>query len=730
MDFIRHRGADEEVDDTKPPRLTPGTKNALDDLAFSFGGVEISNGNQTPAVLSPRRSPRRAAPVRDTAKSTESDLLTAVLAKAASSPLPAQSPTVGAVVSPKPKQDSGKNEIPKEKHPLVVRYKRTVVSREGTPEELGVNPELIEPIPVDESPRDDSDSEPSESFVSANSRFSAAEATAAVLARAGSLASQSSFASSLSSSEKPQTSQRGSELKAALPHSTPTRKTRSNRSTKPADASRLNAFAAFRAERREGLQSKNKKDLNDTRPRAEVLVDFGDEEDTNRHNNYENRHDNKQIDALADQFAASTSLDTPSPRRYNDSARTKKLNKVGLCYSDIMELHAGPPHHFERPARHAEVVERLKKRSLDVRCEWIEPREARNDELLLVHSSEHLQTIRNTFNPQIDVDVQIKEGEQDIFWTKHTEKSARYAAGCVTESALRVAGGTLQKSFAVVRPPGHHAECQRAMGFCFFNNTVVAARSVLKRFPQNIKKVLILDWDVHHGNGIQDITYENSDIMYVSLHRKQPGFYPETGDKLETGSGQGLGFNVNIPWFEKGLSDADYVAALDLVIEPIAKSYKPDLVIIAAGYDAAEGDPLGGMKVSDQGYALMTDRLGRLADGRMVVALEGGYGLTATANAAAATLSAMLGFSTPPLGSRKRPRRSTVELLTEISHLHSECWPVLKSKTHLLKLADAARVARGAPGLEKSPKSSAIKKVVVTAVPVAPGTSARTATAS
>jgi acetoin utilization deacetylase AcuC-like enzyme len=113
--------------------------------------------------------------------------------------------------------------------------------------------------------------------------------------------------------------------------------------------------------------------------------------------------------------------------------------------------------------------------------------------------------------------------------------------------------------------------------------------------------------------------------MYVSLHRKGPGFYPETGELQELGSGAGLGFNVNIPWLEKGLSDADYLAAFELVIEPIAEQFAPDLVIVAAGYDAAEGDPLGGMRVSDQGYALMTERLGKLANGKMVVALEGGY---------------------------------------------------------------------------------------------------------
>ena len=193
--------------------------------------------------------------------------------------------------------------------------------------------------------------------------------------------------------------------------------------------------------------------------------------------------------------------------------------------------------------------------------------------------------------------------------------------------------GALHRAFAVVRPPGHHAECARAMGFCFFNNTVIAARAALTAYPERIK-ILLVDWDVHHGNGIQDLTYDDDAILYVSLHRRQEGFYPETGDAEEIGIGKGRGYNINVPWPEKGLSDADYLAAFDLLVLPVA-SARADLVVVAAGYDAAEGDPLGGMRVSDQGFALMTERLQALAGGRIVCALEGGYGLTATATVAA-----------------------------------------------------------------------------------------------
>ena len=139
--------------------------------------------------------------------------------------------------------------------------------------------------------------------------------------------------------------------------------------------------------------------------------------------------------------------------------------------------------------------------------------------------------------------------------------------------------------------------------------------------------MLVLDWDVHHGNGIQDVLYDDPKVMYASLHRHGNGFYPGTGDIDECGIREGVGYNVNIPWAEKGLGDADYLAAFDLVIDPIARAFNPDVVVVAAGFDAADGDPLGGMKVSDQGYALMTERLLAHAKGRCVCALEGGYGL-------------------------------------------------------------------------------------------------------
>ena len=761
MDFIRHRGADEEVDDARPPTLTPGTKNALDDLADVLSSVELRGdtpparaGGPTPrstrttpprtaavgaasvyaqratashaSVASPvRRSPRRAPP--HTPPSVDADvgsahLLAGVLAKAATSPLPLSSePPSSSSPRFRPRKGTKERHDESAKPKLVVRYKREAVAAAAGSAASAASAA--------------SDASASASFVSAaasfaserrgettsgndegsSSRVVATEATAALLARASSIASAaSSSAASFSfrpkgteeedaakdgfeKKEEQKPNRRGAELRASLPHSTPTRKARSKRDTRPREnsepSSRLSAFATFRERRRSALAEKNERKKASSSPNArarpEELADHGDDGDDGA------LFKDAEVDALADALAAGATLDVTPSRR--TPARALALadpnnpnNTVGLCYSDVMELHAGPAFHFERPARHAETVERFKRRGLESRCVPIEARPATDAELLLVHSQTHLDAVKTTFDASSDgAEVQ---GEGDIYWTKHTERCARVAAGSAAAAALAVASGALHRAFAVVRPPGHHAECARAMGFCFFNNTVVAARAALTAYPERIKKILLVDWDVHHGNGIQDLTYDDDAILYVSLHRRQEGFYPETGDADEIGRGKGRGHNINVPWPEKGLSDADYLAALDLLVLPVARAFAPDLVVVAAGYDAAEGDPLGGMRVSDQGFALMTERLQTLAGGRIVCALEGGYGLTATANAAAATLGAMLGFKTPALGSRRRPRRGTVELLRSMCDGDlAECWPVLRSPAHVDALREAAR---------------------------------------
>jgi acetoin utilization deacetylase AcuC-like enzyme len=213
-----------------------------------------------------------------------------------------------------------------------------------------------------------------------------------------------------------------------------------------------------------------------------------------------------------------------------------------------------------------------------------------------------------------------------------------------------VVAGRLRTGFAFVRPPGHHAERERAMGFCLFNNVAIGAAYLRAR--HGLERVMIVDWDVHHGNGTQNIFARDPGVLYISTHRYP--FYPGTGAFDEVGARDGAGFTVNIP-FPGGVGDADFVEAFRTVIEPIALQYEPQLVLISAGFDAHWRDPLGGMGVTEHGFAAMTRSLLSVAEqtagGRCVAILEGGYDLTATRDSAAAVLDAMSGtpMPSPPL---------------------------------------------------------------------------------
>ena len=306
---------------------------------------------------------------------------------------------------------------------------------------------------------------------------------------------------------------------------------------------------------------------------------------------------------------------------------------VGIVYDPGMEAHTPPGPHVERPARTATLAALLAATGLTSRCRSIAPRAAADGELLRLHSADHVAAVDAAYG---DRGSPFEEG--DMFYSAATAHAARLAAGCVTQAVLAVLAGEARRSFAVVRPPGHHAHCARAQGFCFFNNVALAA--VTAR-AAGAARVLVVDFDVHHGDGIQALTYDRDDIMYVSLHRGG-GFYPGTGTPIETGAGAGRGRNLNVAWTRGGLGDAEYEAAFDLVVLPAARAFAPDLVIVAAGFDAAAGDPLGGMLVSPSGFASMTSKLLTLAGGRMAMALEGGYNVDKTAACAAACVDVLL----------------------------------------------------------------------------------------
>ncbi|KAG2465216.1 HDAC9 deacetylase, partial [Polypterus senegalus] len=270
--------------------------------------------------------------------------------------------------------------------------------------------------------------------------------------------------------------------------------------------------------------------------------------------------------------------------------------------------------------------------------------------------------------------------DSDTIWNElHSSNTARMAVGCVIELASKVASRELRNGFAVVRPPGHHAEESTAMGFCFFNSVAIAAKHLRQKL--NINKVLIVDWDVHHGNGTQQAFFGDSSVLYISLHRYDEGnFFPGSGAPDECGSGPGEGYNVNIAWtggLDPPMGDVEYLMAFRTVVIPIAAEFNPDVVLVSAGFDAVEGHdpPLGGYKVTAKCFGHLTKKLMKLANGRIVLALEGGHDLTAICDASEACVNALLGNELEAIPESillAKPNENAVESIRKTIEIQSE----------------------------------------------------------
>ena len=279
--------------------------------------------------------------------------------------------------------------------------------------------------------------------------------------------------------------------------------------------------------------------------------------------------------------------------------------------------------HPERPERAVvmnEMAEQLDRDGIFT----LSPREATPGELQLVHDSAYIAEVARSAS------IARYDFDPDTHTSPESYQTAVLAAGGVLAAVEAVLDGAVNNAFAIVRPPGHHALARRAMGFCLFNNVAIAAAYLIRR--RGLKRVLVVDWDVHHGNGIQDMFYDSPEVMYFSTH--QFPFYPGSGALDEIGIGPGAGFTVNAP-MPATFGDEEYLRIFDEVLIPIARQYHPEFVLVSAGFDAHFRDPLGQMRLTEGGFAALARRVKRIAaeccQDRMVAALEGGYDLHALA---------------------------------------------------------------------------------------------------
>ena len=339
--------------------------------------------------------------------------------------------------------------------------------------------------------------------------------------------------------------------------------------------------------------------------------------------------------------------------------------KAGLIYDPIyLEHDTGD--HVENARRLVTALSYLKETGIKEKLTCLPPRPALLEELEMIHAPEYISYVKSKAE---------KGGgwlDPDTVMSPRSYEAALYAAGGLLVAVEEVMKGEVDNAFALVRPPGHHAIYDRAMGFCIFNNMAVAAKFALSRF--NLKRVLIADFDVHHGNGTQDAFYADPKVLYFSTH--QYPFYPGTGWMDETGTGEGEGTTVNFP-MAAGWSDEEYLRAFNEVLVPVARRFQPQLILVSAGFDAHWADQLAMMRVTITGFAQMVMILKNLAaelcQGRLIFTLEGGYNLQVVASSIKAVFDVLLGNSEidDPLGEAEmRKPEGFDEHIREIKRIH------------------------------------------------------------
>jgi acetoin utilization deacetylase AcuC-like enzyme len=340
------------------------------------------------------------------------------------------------------------------------------------------------------------------------------------------------------------------------------------------------------------------------------------------------------------------------------------MMETGYVYHPIYLEH-DETGHPENAGRLRRIMDVLGERGILDRLRLVEPRPVTEQELRLVHTEQHIARVR---------EASERGGsylDPDTYVSPQSFEAARMAGGGVTKAVEQVLAGHIDNAFALVRPPGHHATAARAMGFCLFNNVAIAARAALSR--DEVERVFIVDFDVHHGNGTADTFADDPNVFYVSTH--QYPYYPGTGAKDEKGVGAGRGTALNVP-LPTNVGDGGYARIFETLVRPLSERFSPDLILVSAGYDGHWDDPLAHMALSLTGYAriarALIDMADRLCARRLVFTLEGGYHLDALAYGVLNAFYALLGEATvvDPLGPAPRPERAIDALIEDLRNLH------------------------------------------------------------
>ncbi|XP_015272041.1 PREDICTED: histone deacetylase 6-like, partial [Gekko japonicus] len=333
----------------------------------------------------------------------------------------------------------------------------------------------------------------------------------------------------------------------------------------------------------------------------------------------------------------------------------------------------------ECPERLVAIWEKLLEWELLERCVPVTAREITEEEILLAHSQEYLALMKSTETMSEAELRSLSDTYDSVYLHPNSYRCACLAAGSVLQLVEKVLTGELRNGLALVRPPGHHAQHDKMDGYCMFNNVGIAAQYARQKL--GAERVLIVDWDVHHGQGTQYLFEDNPSVLYFSVHRYEEGsFWPHLPESNSdaVGRGRGEGYNINVAWNQTGMRDADYLSAFLHILLPVAFKFQPQLVLVAAGFDSVIGDPKGEMAASPACFAHLTHLLMSLAGGKLVLSLEGGYNLQSLAEGACMALKTLLGDPCPLLEPPHVPCSSGLRSVSQTLAAHCKYWKSLR----------------------------------------------------